>query len=93
MENHSLDSISLNNKKYEQRKGDFKQNEGVELLMKFKYFVPLITFIVPTIIITTLLFWFTEPPPPIQLIGLVILLIAACGTYVMGINERGSAGR
>ncbi len=55
-------------------------------MMKFKFFVPLITFIIPTIVITTILFMVTEPPPPIQLVGLVILLISACATYVMGIN-------
>lgn len=54
--------------------------------MKFKFFVPLITFIIPTIIITAILFMVTETPPLIHLVGLVILLIAACATYVIGIN-------
>ncbi len=54
--------------------------------MKFKYFIPLLTFIIPTVIISAILFIVTEPPPPIQLAGFVILLIAACGTYVMGVR-------
>lgn len=56
-------------------------------MMKFKFFVPLITFIIPTIIITTVLFVVTEPPPPIQLVGLIILLISACVTYVLGVKS------
>jgi hypothetical protein len=55
--------------------------------MKFKLFMPLLTFIIPTIIITAALFYFTEPPPPIQLGGLVLLLVGACGTYYMGIKK------
>lgn len=55
--------------------------------LKFKYFIPLVLFIIPTIIITTLLFIFDAPPSPAQLIGFIILLIAACITYYMGLKR------
>lgn len=68
--------------------------------MKFKHFVPLLIFIIPTIILTVALFVLTEPPPPIQLAGLVCLLIGACFTYYSGVKavlketgqEKRSAG-
>ncbi len=53
--------------------------------MKFNYFFPLITFLIPTIIITTVLFIYI-PPEPIMLVGFIILLIAASSTYLMGIK-------
>jgi EamA domain-containing membrane protein RarD len=53
--------------------------------MKFKFFVPLIGFVVPTLIITAILFHL-EPPHISQKIGFCILMIAVCSTYYMGIK-------
>lgn len=53
--------------------------------MELKHFYPLILFIVPTIIISIVLFVFVEAPGTATLIGFVILLVAACGTYYLGI--------
>ena len=53
--------------------------------MKLKFFVPLIGFVVPTLIITAVLFYL-EPPHISQKIGFGILMIAVCGTYYMGIK-------
>ncbi len=54
--------------------------------MKFKYIVPLITFLIPTIIITAFLFYH-DPPAPILMGGFVLLLIGVCGSYFMGIQK------
>jgi len=53
--------------------------------LKFKYFVPLITLIVPTLIITAILFTI-DPPSFLTIGGFVILIISTCGTYFMGIK-------
>ena len=53
--------------------------------LKFKHFYPLIYFVIPTIIITIILF--TLDPPSITIfIGFCILLVAAIGTYYLGIR-------
>ncbi|HUX98957.1 MAG TPA: hypothetical protein VMV49_05350 [Candidatus Deferrimicrobium sp.] len=53
--------------------------------LKFKHFHSLLLFVIPTIIITIVLF-ILDPPSPTILIGFIILLIAACGTYYLGIK-------
>ncbi|MHA1378556.1 MAG: hypothetical protein ACTSRG_09260 [Candidatus Helarchaeota archaeon] len=53
--------------------------------MEKKHFYPLILFIIPTLIITAILF-ILEPPSITILIGFIILLVAACATYISGIN-------
>ncbi len=55
--------------------------------MKFSFFIPLLTFIIPAVIISTLLFMLDTPPPPIQLVGFVVLLIGCCVTYYMGVSR------
>jgi hypothetical protein len=54
--------------------------------MKFKFFVPLIGFIVPTILITLILFTL-EPPHISQRIGFIFLVLGACGSYYLGIKS------
>jgi len=54
--------------------------------LKLKHFYSLFLFIVPTIIITIILFTL-EPPTTTILIGFIVLLIAACGTYYLGIRS------
>ena len=53
--------------------------------LKFKYFHPLLLFVIPTIIITITLFWL-EPPSTAIFIGFCVLLVAAIGTYYLGIR-------
>ena len=54
--------------------------------LKFKYFHSLLLFVIPTIIITIILFTL-EPPSPAILIGFCVLLVAAIGTYYLGIRS------
>jgi hypothetical protein len=54
--------------------------------MKFKFFVPLIGFIVPTIVITLILFTL-EPPHISQRIGFIFLVLGACGSYYLGVKN------
>lgn len=61
--------------------------KGVNWKVKFKFFVPLLIFLISTIILSAVLFIVTEPPPPILLGGLVVLLIGACFSYYSGIKE------
>ncbi len=53
--------------------------------LKFKYFHSLLLFVIPTIIITIILFTL-DPPSPTILIGFCVLLVAAIGTYYLGIR-------
>ncbi|MHA1129365.1 MAG: hypothetical protein ACTSRC_07360 [Candidatus Helarchaeota archaeon] len=53
--------------------------------LELRHFYPLILFVVPTIIITIVLF-IIEPPSITMIIGFIVLLVAACGTYYMGIK-------
>ena len=52
---------------------------------KMKYYTPLIIFLIPTIIISIFLFIFTTADV-ITIIGFIILLIGACGSYYMGLK-------
>ncbi len=54
--------------------------------MKIKYHVPLIGFLVPTLVISTLMFVYRECPPIDQLIGFYICVIGASITYYIGIH-------
>ena len=54
--------------------------------MKFKLFIPLLIFLISTIILSAVLFILTEPPPPILLGGLVVLLIGASFSYYSGVK-------
>jgi len=54
--------------------------------LKFKYFQPLLLFVIPTIIITVIIF-LLDPPSLTIIIGFCILLIAAIGTYYLGIRS------
>ena len=60
--------------------------KGVIRKMKFKLFVPLLIFLISTIILSAVLFILTEPPPPILLGGLVVLLIGASFSYYSGVK-------
>ncbi|MHA1278767.1 MAG: hypothetical protein ACTSQI_00965 [Candidatus Helarchaeota archaeon] len=53
--------------------------------LELRHFYPLILFVVPTIIITIVLF-IIDPPSITMIIGFIVLLVAACGTYYMGIK-------
>ena len=53
--------------------------------LKRKHFNSLFLFVIPTIIITIILF-VLDPPSLTIIIGFIILLIAACGTYYLGIR-------
>ena len=53
--------------------------------LKFKYFIPLIGLIIPTIIITAILHMI-EPMGTLTLIGFITLMISTVGTYLMGIK-------
>ena len=51
-----------------------------------KQFMPLITFVVPSIIISVLLFTLTELVLWAMIVGFVVLLIMASFSYYMGIK-------
>ena len=53
--------------------------------LKRKHFYPLILFVIPTIIIAIIMF-VLDPPSLSTLIGFIVLLITACGTYYLGIR-------
>ena len=55
------------------------------MTLKFKYFVPLLTFLIPTIIITPII-WIFETPGFITIIGFTALIISVVVTYYMGIR-------
>ena len=52
---------------------------------KLKYYTPLIIFLIPTIIISILLFTFTAADI-VTIIGFIVLLVSACGTYYLGLK-------
>lgn len=54
--------------------------------MKLKYFIPLITWVVPTIVISLIMFKLDAPLTPTQNIGFAALLVSACITYGVGIK-------
>ena len=54
--------------------------------LKLKYIVPLIIFLIPTIVISIFLFIFTQADI-VTIIGFIVLLIAACGTYFLGLKS------
>ncbi|MCB0502931.1 MAG: hypothetical protein KDD32_09610 [Bacteroidetes bacterium] len=54
--------------------------------MKIKYLLPMITWVIPTIIISLIMFKLDAPLTPTQNIGFAALLISACITYVVGIR-------
>jgi hypothetical protein len=53
--------------------------------MKFKYFIPLLTWLIPTIIISIVMFQ-TEPLTKIQYYGFTALIISSCLTYFTGLK-------
>jgi hypothetical protein len=57
----------------------------IKMSFKMKNYIPLITFVIPTIIITIILFIIDTPSLTI-IIGFIILLVAACLTYYLGIR-------
>ncbi|HOS96023.1 MAG TPA: hypothetical protein PLR71_01035 [Deltaproteobacteria bacterium] len=54
--------------------------------MKLRYHLPLIGFLVPTLVISTLMFIYRERPPMDQLIGFYVCVIGATITYYVGIH-------
>lgn len=54
--------------------------------MKLKYHVPLLGFLIPTLVISTLMFVYMECPPIIQLIGFYACVIGASISYYAGIH-------
>jgi len=55
--------------------------------MKFKYLLPLIGWIVPTVVISVIMFKVDAPLTEAQLYGFIALLISACITYYVGIRQ------
>jgi hypothetical protein len=54
--------------------------------MKFKYLLPLLGWLIPTVIISLVMFRFDAPLTTSQYIGFTALLISACVTYLTGIR-------
>lgn len=54
--------------------------------MKLKYLLPLITWIVPTVVISAIMFKLDAPLTDTQFGGFVALLVSACITYIVGIK-------
>jgi hypothetical protein len=54
--------------------------------MKPKYHLPLLGFLVPTLVISTLMFVFKACPPMDQLLGFYATVIGATITYYAGIR-------
>jgi hypothetical protein len=54
--------------------------------MKLKYLIPMLTWLIPTIIISLVMFKLDAPLTPTQNIGFAALLISACVTYFVGIQ-------
>lgn len=54
--------------------------------MKTKYLLPLIGWLVPTLIISLLMFKYDAPLTQAQYIGFTALLLSACITYIVGIR-------
>lgn len=54
--------------------------------MKLKYLLPLITWVIPTIVVSLVMFKLDAPLTPTQNIGFAALLISACITYVVGVK-------
>jgi len=54
--------------------------------MKFKYVLPLLAWLIPTIIISLVMFKYDAPLTKSQYIGFTALLISACLTYLTGIR-------
>jgi hypothetical protein len=50
------------------------------------YFMPLIGWLIPTIVISLIMFELDAPLTPSQNIGFVALLISSCVTYYVGIR-------
>lgn len=54
--------------------------------MKTKYLLPLLGWLIPTIIISLIMFKYDAPLTQSQYIGFSALLISACITYIAGIK-------
>ena len=55
------------------------------MVLKFKYFIPLIMLIVPTLIITPIV-WSLEPPGILTVLGFTSLIISVVVTYYLGLK-------
>lgn len=54
--------------------------------MKTKYLLPLLGWLIPTIIISLIMFKYDAPLTQSQYIGFTALLVSACITYFAGIK-------
>lgn len=54
--------------------------------MKIKFIIPLLAWLIPTIITSIILFKVDAPLTKMQFSGFVTLLISACITYIVGIK-------
>ncbi|MCC6572093.1 MAG: hypothetical protein IT274_10750 [Chitinophagales bacterium] len=54
--------------------------------MKFKYLLPLLGWLIPTVIISLILFKYDAPLTSTQYMGFTALLVSACITYCTGIS-------
>lgn len=54
--------------------------------MKIKYLLPLLGWLIPTIVISLIMFKYDAPLTQSQYIGFTALLVSACITYIAGIK-------
>ncbi|HPA34896.1 MAG TPA: hypothetical protein PLA16_00905 [Chitinophagales bacterium] len=54
--------------------------------MKFKYLLPLLGWLIPTVIISLILFKYDAPLTSTQYMGFTALLVSACITYWTGVS-------
>jgi len=54
--------------------------------MKFKYILPLLGWLAPTVIISLIMFKYDAPLTEAQYIGFTALLVSACITYITGVK-------
>lgn len=55
--------------------------------MKYKLFLPLIAWVVPTVVISLIMFKLDAPLTEAQNYGFITLLVSACITYGVGIRQ------
>lgn len=55
-------------------------------MMKFKYLIPLLTWLIPTVVISLVMFKLDAPLTEAQNYGFIALLVSACITYYTGIK-------
>lgn len=54
--------------------------------MKFKYILPLLGWLIPTVVISLVMFKLDAPLTETQNYGFIALLVSACLTYLTGVK-------